>query len=82
MEKPQYYDLIIDLSTSTPSKSSRPALYMSKPTRTSSTGKKKPSWKLEAVRYTWSDVKIVGCSIIIIDSLTNFCSSGPNLIAF
>ncbi|KLO12097.1 hypothetical protein SCHPADRAFT_437860 [Schizopora paradoxa] len=58
MEKPQYYDLIIDLSTSTPSKSSRPTLYMSKPTRSSTNGKKKPGWKLEAVRYTWSDVKI------------------------
>ena len=30
MEKPQYYDLIIDLTTSTPNKTSRPTLHMSK----------------------------------------------------
>ena len=59
MERPQYYDLIIDLTTSTPSKASRPALYMSKPVPASSNGKRRPSWKLESVRFTWSDVKLV-----------------------
>lgn len=65
MEKPQYYDLIIDLTTSTPSKSSRPSLYLSKPKVPSlsakSIGKKKVGWKLESVRFTWSDVRVVSC---------------------
>ncbi|KAH8113091.1 hypothetical protein DFH11DRAFT_361122 [Phellopilus nigrolimitatus] len=58
LEKPQYYDLIIDLTTSTPSKASRPTLYMSKPVPASSNGKRRASWKLESVRFTWSDVKL------------------------
>ena len=63
MEKPQYYDLIIDLTTSTPSKASRPSLYLSKPKSTGSasksSGKKKAGWKLESVKYTFSDVRLV-----------------------
>lgn len=64
MEKPQYYDLIIDLTTSTPSKASRPALYMSKPVPASANGKKRASWKLESVRFTWSDVRLVSLKIL------------------
>lgn len=59
LERPQYYDLIIDLTTSTPSKASRPTLHMSKPTPASANGKRKASYKLETVRFTWSDVKLV-----------------------
>lgn len=64
MEKPQYYDLIVDLTTSTPSKATRPSLYLSKPKSAASSsslkssGKKKAGWKLESVRYTWSDVRL------------------------
>lgn len=58
MEKPQYYDLIIDLTTSTPNKTSRPTLHMSK-LASPSNGKRKAGYKLETVRFTWSDVKLV-----------------------
>ncbi|TDL23422.1 hypothetical protein BD410DRAFT_820784 [Rickenella mellea] len=58
LERPQYYDLIIDLTTSTPSKASRPTLYMSKPNPPSPNGKRKASWRLESIRFTWSDVKL------------------------
>ena len=59
MERPQYYDLIIDLTTSTPYKNSRPTLHLSKMTSPSSSGKRKATFKLETVRFTWSDVKLV-----------------------
>ncbi|EJD00524.1 uncharacterized protein FOMMEDRAFT_169942 [Fomitiporia mediterranea MF3/22] len=83
LEKPQYYDLVVDLTTCTPSKASRPALYMSKSTSSggsgivsgissglgmggggggggSGMGRGKEKWKLETVRFTWSDVKLWG----------------------
>ncbi|KAL5514141.1 hypothetical protein ACEPAG_2902 [Sanghuangporus baumii] len=62
LEKPQYYDLVLDLTTSTPSRASRPALYMSKlvssANASGSSGRKREKWKLESVRFTWSDVKL------------------------
>lgn len=59
LERPQYYDLVIDLTTSTPNKASRPTLYMSRPLPIQSNDKRKAGWKLETVRFTWSDVKLV-----------------------
>jgi hypothetical protein len=53
LEKPQYYDLVIDLTTSTPMKVSRPTFYAS---RSVSQGK----FKLSVIRFAWSDVKLVG----------------------
>ena len=57
LEKPQYYDLIIDLTTSTPVKATRPAMYT--PRQQVSPGSRSPSYKLSSVRFTWSDVKLV-----------------------
>lgn len=54
LEKPAYYDLLIDL-TKVPSKSSRATLHVPKLLP----GGKRPSYRLSAVRFTWSDVKLV-----------------------
>ncbi|THH12947.1 hypothetical protein EW146_g7222 [Bondarzewia mesenterica] len=56
LERPQYYDLIIDLRTSTPAKTTRPTMYSSRPQALS--GTRGPSYKLSPVRFTWSDVKL------------------------
>ncbi|KAG6373655.1 hypothetical protein JVT61DRAFT_6320 [Boletus reticuloceps] len=56
LEKPSYYDLVIDLTTSTPSRTSRPMLYLSKPIQ--QTTAKGPTHRLSLVRFTWSDVKL------------------------
>ncbi|KAF8556664.1 hypothetical protein OG21DRAFT_1495348 [Imleria badia] len=56
LEKPSYYDLVIDLTTSTPSRTSRPTLYLSKPIQ--QTTAKGPTHRLSLVRFTWSDVKL------------------------
>ncbi|KAF9005013.1 hypothetical protein BDQ17DRAFT_1353622 [Cyathus striatus] len=50
LEKPSYYDLLIDLTTSTPNRAARPAFYASKYTG--------GSWRLSTVRFSWSDVKL------------------------
>ncbi|KIJ19396.1 hypothetical protein PAXINDRAFT_166590 [Paxillus involutus ATCC 200175] len=57
LEKPSYYDLVIDLTTSTPSRTSRPTLYMSKPTQ-HPPNSRGPTHRLSLVRFTWSDVKL------------------------
>ncbi|EGO22871.1 hypothetical protein SERLADRAFT_356865 [Serpula lacrymans var. lacrymans S7.9] len=57
LEKPYYYDLLIDLTTSTPSKASRPTFYLSKPVQ--STGSRGPTHRLSSIRFTWSDVKLL-----------------------
>lgn len=54
LEKPGYYDLLIDL-TKIPSKSSRATLHIPKLLP----GGNRPSYRLSAVRFTWSDVKLV-----------------------
>ncbi len=54
VEKPGYYDLLIDL-TKVPNKSSRATLHVPK----LQLGGKRPSYRLSAVRFTWSDVKLV-----------------------
>ncbi|KAG9312677.1 hypothetical protein JVU11DRAFT_7094 [Chiua virens] len=56
LEKPSYYDLIIDLTTSTPSRTSRPTLYLSRPIQQSTA--KGPTHRLSLVRFTWSDIKL------------------------
>ena len=58
LEKPSLYDLVINLTTSTPSKTSRPTLYISQPTEQTEDGKGLRH-KLSPVRFTWSDVKVV-----------------------
>ncbi|KAG2098105.1 hypothetical protein BD769DRAFT_1631354 [Suillus cothurnatus] len=57
MDKPSYYDLLIDLTTSTPSKTSRPTLYLSKP-QPQPPGSKGPTHRLTVFRFTWSDVRL------------------------
>ncbi|TFK51280.1 hypothetical protein OE88DRAFT_1712549 [Heliocybe sulcata] len=56
LEKPSYYDLIIDLTTSTPAKATRPTFYLSRPNQPSSS--KGPSHRLSPVRFTWTDLKL------------------------
>lgn len=56
LEKPSYYDLLIDLTT-TLNKSSRPTLSTSR--LFDQAGSRRPSYKLSTVRFTWSDVKLV-----------------------
>lgn len=58
LEKPSYYDVLIDLTTSTPSRTSRPTLYLSKPQQ-QQPGTKGPTHRLSVFRFTWSDVKLV-----------------------
>ena len=64
LDKPSYYDLVIDLTTSTPSKASRPTLYLSRPVEPVSP--RGPTYRLSTVQFTWSDVKLVcGLSIYL-----------------
>lgn len=56
LEKPQLYDLVIDLTTPSSSRSNRPSLFVSRPYSTTNTGK--PVYRLQFVRFTWSDVKL------------------------
>ncbi|KAF4622156.1 hypothetical protein D9613_009405 [Agrocybe pediades] len=58
MEKPSYYDLLIDLTTSTPNKATRPTFYASKPVPPSSGSSRTPQYRLSTVRFAWSDVKL------------------------
>uniref|UniRef100_A0A0W0G5B6 Protein LCHN n=1 Tax=Moniliophthora roreri TaxID=221103 RepID=A0A0W0G5B6_MONRR len=57
LEKPAHYDLLIDLTTSTPNKATRPTFHASRPIDqpTSSRG---PTHRLSTIRFTWSDVKL------------------------
>lgn len=60
MEKPSYYDLLIDLTTSTPSKVTRPTFYSSKPVVSTQPGpSRSPTHRLSTIRFAWSDVKLV-----------------------
>jgi hypothetical protein len=56
MEKPQLYDLVIDLTTPSSPRSNRPSLLVSRPYGTTNAGK--PIYKLQSVRFTWSDFKL------------------------
>jgi len=63
LEKPSYYDLVIDLTTCTPSKASRPTLYISRPLP-QQLGSRGPSHRLSVMRWTWSDVKLVSLMVV------------------
>ncbi|KZT03059.1 uncharacterized protein LAESUDRAFT_814904 [Laetiporus sulphureus 93-53] len=54
LEKPQCYDLLVDLRTSTPN--TRPTFYVSKPTE--QVHGRGPTHRLSVVRFTWSDAKL------------------------
>ncbi|KAJ6629882.1 hypothetical protein B0H10DRAFT_1985692 [Mycena sp. CBHHK59/15] len=61
LEKPSCYDLLIDLTTSTPNKATRPTFYSSKPLQPPSAGPSRPrgpTHRLSVVRFSWSDVKL------------------------
>lgn len=55
LDKPSYYDLLIDLRNSTPN--TRPAFYIPKPAEHPSG--RGVSYRLSGVRFTWSDVRLV-----------------------
>jgi hypothetical protein len=57
LEKPQYYDLVIDMTTFSPERASRPNLQLS--VREPNGRSRRPSYRLSTVRFTWSDVKLV-----------------------
>ena len=56
LEKPQLYDLLIDLTSAAPNRASRPSFYSSKPV---SSGSSKETHKLSSIRFAWSDVRLV-----------------------
>ncbi|KAJ7641307.1 hypothetical protein FB45DRAFT_354788 [Roridomyces roridus] len=60
LEKPSCYDLLIDLTTSTPNKATRPTFYTSRPVPVSpgSSRPRGPTHRLSVVRFSWSDVKL------------------------
>ncbi|KAJ7161996.1 hypothetical protein C8R43DRAFT_991893 [Mycena crocata] len=61
LEKASCYDLLIDLTTSTPNKATRPTFYASRPVPQPSSGPSRPrgpSHRLSVVRFSWSDVKL------------------------
>ena len=57
MEKPSYYDLLIDLTTSTP-KATRPTFYSSKPVVSQAGSSRGPTHYLSTIRFAWSDVRL------------------------
>jgi hypothetical protein len=67
MERPSYYDLLIDLTTSTPNKASRPTFYASKPVPSQPGGSNAPSHRLSTIRFAWSDVKLVSALLFLIN---------------
>ncbi|KAJ7583856.1 hypothetical protein C8J56DRAFT_1005133 [Mycena floridula] len=62
LEKPSYYDLLIDLTTSTPNKATRPSFSVSQPIPQPTSYQ---THRLATTRFAWSDVKLVcHCSIL------------------
>lgn len=60
LEKPSCYDLIIDLTTSTPNKATRPTFYASRPIHPQPIAPVRgPTHRLSVIRFAWSDVKLV-----------------------
>ena len=57
MEKPSYYDLLIDLTTSTP-KATRPTFYSSKPVVSQAGSPRGPTHSLSTIRFAWSDIRL------------------------
>ncbi|THV01713.1 hypothetical protein K435DRAFT_654798, partial [Dendrothele bispora CBS 962.96] len=59
LEKPSYYDLLIDLTTSTPNKATRPTFYASRPVSSQQASSSRgPTHRLSIIRFAWSDVKL------------------------
>ncbi|KAJ7186505.1 hypothetical protein C8R46DRAFT_980782 [Mycena filopes] len=60
LEKPSCYDLLIDLTTSTPNKATRPTFYSSRPVPPPPAGQRArgPTHRLSVVRFSWSDIKL------------------------
>ncbi|EJF59440.1 hypothetical protein DICSQDRAFT_65039 [Dichomitus squalens LYAD-421 SS1] len=54
LDKPSYYDLLIDLRSATPN--TRPAFYVAKPV--DQLNGRGPTHRLSSVRFTWSDVRL------------------------
>lgn len=57
LEKPQYYDLVIDMTTFSAEQASRPDLQLS--VKEPNGHSRRPSYRLSTIRFTWSDVKLV-----------------------
>ncbi|KAJ2973441.1 hypothetical protein NUW54_g12063 [Trametes sanguinea] len=55
LDKPAYYDLLIDLRSATPN--TRPTFHVSKPVE--QPNGRGVSYRLSSVRFTWSDVRLV-----------------------
>ncbi|KDR73035.1 hypothetical protein GALMADRAFT_212991 [Galerina marginata CBS 339.88] len=80
MEKPSYYDLLIDLTTSTPNKTTRPTFYASKPVPSQPGSSRAPPHRLSTIRFAWSDVRLWNeiDRILQLDSTTSHASCcGP-----
>ncbi|KAF5353574.1 hypothetical protein D9757_013711 [Collybiopsis confluens] len=80
MERPSYYDLLIDLTTSTPNKATRPTFYVSRPIpipATQATSSRGPTHRLSTVQFAWSDVKLWNelDRILLLDSSSLHSSS-------
>ncbi|KAF9265039.1 hypothetical protein L218DRAFT_899300 [Marasmius fiardii PR-910] len=56
LEKPAHYDLLLDLTTSTPDKSTRPTFYSSRPIEP--VPPRGATHRLSTIRFAWSDVKL------------------------
>lgn len=54
LEKPQLFDLLIDLTSASASKANRPSLSASRLVE----GSSPPIYKLQTIRFTWSDFKL------------------------
>jgi len=81
LEKPAYYDLIIDLTTSTPNKATRPTFYASRPIY-QRTDRKGATHRLSVIRFAWSDVKLVAKCTHIPSLKIDLLYSGMNLTGF
>ena len=57
MEKPSYYDLLIELTTSTP-KATHPTFYSSKLVVSQAGISRGPTHTLSTIRFAWSDVRL------------------------
>ncbi|KAG5645322.1 hypothetical protein DXG03_006511 [Asterophora parasitica] len=58
LDKPSCYDLLIDLTTSTPNKATRPSFYASKAIPPQPGNSPNPTHRLSTIRFAWSDVKL------------------------
>ena len=81
MEKPSYYDLLIDLTTSTP-KATRPTFYSSKPVVSQAGSSRGPTHTLSTIRFAWSDVRLASIFFCSCVCLVKPCDSGTKLTVF